>query len=387
MDPRKHKTGRAQLAGGGAPLALPVLDDGTPPTEFRIFRVGVNESDFGPVLFDAISAALTMESRKDKGNPLYFDLNHGMLRPNPTKEDAKSYGEFDLDVRAGELWAVNCRWTEEGAALIAKREYNLFSPAFQWFDDEAGQRRPYEVINCALVNLAGLNDIRPLAAGASLTNEGDGTMNETELKALLDAAKATIATQTNEIASLKAKDVSRGTLALAAALGVAGTATGEELAAAAATVVRDRAELLKLAGVDTVPSAIGVMRAWHESHGRVAALSAEVEGAKATDRTARFTALLDRAVTDKLITPAFRKDFWEKSHVVEGVATDAGLQMLSAFVGAKPSPIVLGEQGSDKPGVLGTAVGSELSRQMKIDEAEFQKFAAERAGQRAAGVR
>lgn len=386
MDLRKHKKGTAKFSAG---TPLPVLEDGAPPTEFRIFREGINETDRGPQLFDAIAAALVMESRKERGNPLYFDLNHGMLRDDPSPEEGKSYGEFDIEVRGGELWAVNCRWTEEGAELIAKRAYNLFSPAFQWFDDEAGQRRPYELINVALVNLAGLNGIRPLAASALFTDqdEGDHLMDEKDIKAQLDAAKATIATQKNEIETLRAKDATRGIAALSAVLGVNLTSI-EDAVAAANGIVRDRAEVLKLSGQESVAGAIGVFRSWQASHGRVEMLSAEIESGKAKDRTARFTALLDKAVTDKLITPAWRKDFWEKTHVVDGAATEAGLTMLSAFVGSSPTPVVAtSEHGTAQPSGLTTAVGAELSRTMKIDEAAFQKFEAERAAIRAQGAR
>lgn len=377
MDLSKFKKGKATY--GSNAVRLPVLDDGAPPSEFVIFKPGVNESDYGPLTFDDLAAVLVLKSHQEKGNPLYFDLNHGMFRQNPTAEDGKSYGEFDIEVRDGALMAVNCMWTEEGARLISKREYNLFSPAFRYFDDEDGVRRPYELVNVALVNLAGLDNIRPLAAGADLS-EGD-LMDPKEMQEKLEKALAAIAAKDSEIAQLRAKDATRGLLILAAPLGLAGDASIEDVSGAVRGLITLRADVRKIVGVEKDGDILGVLQAFKGSHERVALLSAEVETAKQADRDDKFAALLGKGVADGKVPPGL-KPYWEGQCKEGGKVTERGLSMLTSYIetapvlAAGPGEVAVPGRGSGQPP---SVVATGLALQMGVGLDDYQLFKTDRA--------
>lgn len=133
----------ARLTVGGAPLG----DE--PPTEFRIFRRGENASDQGVFLFDDLAAESVMQAWKRWGVDLAIDLNHQMLDADSgSREDAAdARGWFGLEVRNGELWAVNVKWTEDGARRVRDKLQRYISPAFQ--HDESN--RVTEVLNVAIV--------------------------------------------------------------------------------------------------------------------------------------------------------------------------------------------------------------------------------------------
>ncbi len=144
-------------------LKLTALE-GTAPTEFRIFRAGVNESTKGSVTFDAKAAKAVMAAWKDYGNDLPVDYGHAMvqgLAVDPALA-GKAAGWFDLEVRDGELWAVNVRWTDAAATALEAKEYRYFSPAF--YTDEEG--RVIEIVNVALTNLPATKDLDALVAAS-----------------------------------------------------------------------------------------------------------------------------------------------------------------------------------------------------------------------------
>lgn len=145
-------------------LKFAVLVEGSaPPTEFRIFRAGVNESTKGPATFDAEAAKAVMAAWQDYGNDLPVDYCHAMIRPAIDPAEAgKAAGWFDLEVRDGELWAVNVRWTEAAAQALMAKEYRYVSPAF--YTDEEG--RVVEIVNVALTNIPATKDQDALMAAS-----------------------------------------------------------------------------------------------------------------------------------------------------------------------------------------------------------------------------
>src|SRR5512133_1328540 len=97
--------------------ALAVTDDGPLPDAFRLFEQGVNESSKGPCIFDAAAAAHVFEAYRRTGGDYVIDLEH--LSHDEvarlTREDATdARGWFQIELRNGELWAVNVRWTPDG---------------------------------------------------------------------------------------------------------------------------------------------------------------------------------------------------------------------------------------------------------------------------------
>ncbi len=373
----KRKNQRAGTACLNADIAL--LSDGTPPTEFRIFRAGVNESDYGPITFDAKAADMVLAADREKGNPLYFDWNHGMAQKGASRAQGAAAGTFQLAVRptadGPELWAVACGWTDEGAEDIAKRRYNLFSPAFLFARDERGVTRPTQLINCALVNLAGLDHLQPIAASADL--EGEETMNEAEIQALKSRAEKAEA----ELATLKAQQASGGMM-LGAALGLGTNVSEEGRIEAAKSLAKTRGDVLALTGQATESAALGVLTAWKGSHERVAALSAEVETRAQADRETRFTATLDQALTETKISQA-EKPFWEGQCKEGGKVTEKGLALLSAYVATAQPRLATSEIPQPQGAGAAVAVGeAKMNKLMNVDPVAFAKFQAE---QRALG--
>lgn len=299
--------------------------EGKAPSEFRILRVGVNDSDYGPLLWDALSSALVFEARRKKGsNPLNFDFNHGQACPYPTAEQAKSAGTFEIEDRAGELWAVSCAWTDEARERIERREYLLFSPLVLWFDDMEGQRRPFELKNVALVNMAGLDNLTPLAASAWLL-EDDPMLTPEEITALQNRA-ATQATEihrlTTELAAARAEATAArtaaagaggGSLALTTTLGLPVEATVQAQVSAVSGLVALRGRLLTETGAADVDAAMGAIKAWKDSHGRVAEIQSGEEKRVAAANVLELKTLLDGAVKDLKIPPA-KRPAWESRY-------------------------------------------------------------------------
>lgn len=113
-------------------LAIALNSDGSLPTEFRLFTAGWNETSKGNFLFDHKAAAETMAAYKARGVDLAIDLEHQMLDSaiaDPTARDAR--GWCNLEVRAdGSLWAINVKWTPDGAARLTEKRQRYVSPAF-----------------------------------------------------------------------------------------------------------------------------------------------------------------------------------------------------------------------------------------------------------------
>lgn len=168
-----HGTARASLAV--------VVPNGEPPSEFRIFVSGWNESNGkGTFLFDEEAAALTMAAYQAWGVDLMIDLEHQWfcdgIPTDPTARDAR--GWCRLEVRAdGSLWAVGVEWTPDGAERLRSKRQKYISPAFD-FDTES--LRVIEICNIALVSMPATRgtpalmskrnkarDLRKLSAGPS----------------------------------------------------------------------------------------------------------------------------------------------------------------------------------------------------------------------------
>lgn len=124
----------------------------TPPREFQIFKPGLNDTAKGVFNFDAQAARQVMAAHAKAGSiDLPIDLEHDSLSAErrALRSDAgDARGWFQLALRPdGSLWAVNVRWTPDGARRLQERTQRFISPAFGV--DKDG--RPTQLINCALV--------------------------------------------------------------------------------------------------------------------------------------------------------------------------------------------------------------------------------------------
>lgn len=147
-------------------LALPVTasDAPAPPTEFRIFTAGKVETTKGTFLFDVQAAAAVMADYEAHGIELMIDYDHASLAGlvlDPAQA-GKAAGWFTPEVRAGELWATNVRWTPAAAHALSNIEWRYMSPAFDV--DESG--RIVALCNVALTNLPATHNLDALVAAS-----------------------------------------------------------------------------------------------------------------------------------------------------------------------------------------------------------------------------
>jgi phage I-like protein len=138
-----------------------------PPTEFRLLKMGVNETTKGPInvtreSIDAVLAQIKADGRDQ--NRLSFDFNHAQMRAQ-TAEEGISAGWFSVEGREDGLWIVNAEWTERASTALAAREYRFFSPVLML---DAKTREPTQLVNVALTNLPATKDQTPLVASQNV---------------------------------------------------------------------------------------------------------------------------------------------------------------------------------------------------------------------------
>ena len=147
-----------------------------PPTEFRIFTAGEVVTTKGTFVFDETSAASVMAEYAEHGIDLMIDYDHASLAAmsiDPAQA-GKAAGWFNLEVRDGELWAVNVRWTPPAAEALRAKEWRFMSPAFS--TDENG--RVIDLLNVAITNLPATRQLQPLMAAS----KGNGMSLEEFMK-------------------------------------------------------------------------------------------------------------------------------------------------------------------------------------------------------------
>jgi phage I-like protein len=154
-----------------------------PPSEFRIFASGINPSRKGPAVFDARAAADVMQAYRAHGADIMLDLEHLSLNDEAPNFDPDARGWCKLELRGGELWAVDVRWTVDGAARIRAKKQRYISPAF-YVDPKS--RRVVEIKNVALTALPATDSLTPLVAARD--GNGDRKMLNSALLALLGLA-------------------------------------------------------------------------------------------------------------------------------------------------------------------------------------------------------
>lgn len=141
-------------------IDLPIGDGGALPTEFRLFRAGENDTTKGVFIFDAKSAEMVLAAASEHGVDLMLDLEHLSLDTDARNFDPDARAWFRLEVRGGELWAVDVRWTPDGARRLTERTQRYVSPAFTT-DDEG---RITEIVNVALVAMPATHGTPALVA-------------------------------------------------------------------------------------------------------------------------------------------------------------------------------------------------------------------------------
>lgn len=164
----------------------------SPPTEFRIFRAGMNATSKGTRLFDEQAAREVMAAYAEQGVDQMVDLEHDSLDEDAIKradaKDARAW--YKLEVRGGELWAVDVRWTPDGLDRLKNKTQRYISPAFL-YDKNTG--RIAELVNCALVAMPATHDAMPLVAASRVLAQQDARATEPLNAATRELARLTLA--------------------------------------------------------------------------------------------------------------------------------------------------------------------------------------------------
>jgi hypothetical protein len=122
-------------------LAGAAFNGDAPPSEFRLFKAGINETTKGEFLFDAKAAEMVMAACGGARQVDYaIDLEHLSLDTEARHYNPDALGHFKLEVRNGELWAVNVTWNPDGARRLSEKTQRYVSPAFITDDDNRDHR-------------------------------------------------------------------------------------------------------------------------------------------------------------------------------------------------------------------------------------------------------
>jgi phage I-like protein len=149
-------------------LALAPNTEGELPTEFRIFAAGEIATSEGPDLFDAEAARLVMAEYVRQGTDVIVDLEHDSLSKEARThraDAADARGRAALELRNGELWAVNVRWSPDGARRLREGTQPYLSPAFT---RDPKTRRITSLVNLAMVSMPATYNATELSAAGRL---------------------------------------------------------------------------------------------------------------------------------------------------------------------------------------------------------------------------
>lgn len=137
------------------------LNGEAPPTEFRIFTAGDVSTTKGNFKFDSQAAKAVMAAYDMHGIDLMIDYDHASLSDSPVdaSRSARAAGWFQPEIRNGELWAVNVKWTPAADAALRAKEWRFMSPAFA-----TSEGRVTRLLNVAITNLPATRNLQPLMA-------------------------------------------------------------------------------------------------------------------------------------------------------------------------------------------------------------------------------
>lgn len=155
------------LASGARPVEI---SGEALPAEFQLFSPGVNANynadangEPQPV-FTAKSAERVRQAAALKGSDYFVDLEHASVKNPRAPGSTDAMAWFKVEVRPdGSAWAVNVRWTPEGARRLKALSQRYVSPVF-YFDRETGEVT--EFCGVALTSDPATYGAAPLVAAA-----------------------------------------------------------------------------------------------------------------------------------------------------------------------------------------------------------------------------
>lgn len=136
------------------------------PTAFLIWHEGSNVTDHGEHFFTEESAKVLIASAIARKNRFSIDVDHMSLNEQAPPENHKAVGWFDIEVRDGNLWAVNVEWTDAVRAGFTKAvpEWKYFSPAYETKKKTGEIAR---LLNMAVTNNPATWDVTTLATSST----------------------------------------------------------------------------------------------------------------------------------------------------------------------------------------------------------------------------
>lgn len=279
-----------------------------PPTEFKIFPMGVVSSLKGEFLFDDRAAGMVMAAAQDHGVDFTIDYDHHTLHTSNGVK-AISAGWFNLALRDDGLYAVNVSWTPDADKHLRAGEYRYFSPLFNWDD---GSGRITSLINNALTNTPAIDGLEALVAASAIPNINPQEDNvDPELKKALDRIAELERQGAAKDAQIRTLEGASQTMALSATVGLAANAPPEEVRTRVVALTAFRKDVLAISGKDSEHMAIAALTAMKEQAAEVVTLRTQVQNAQTAALSAEFGAYLDGLATKgadgKHLPPAKRK--------------------------------------------------------------------------------
>lgn len=323
-------------------------DSRDPPKEFRIFRSGTNETTKGVFVFDEESQKSVIAGFTRHGADVPIDYEHKMLDWLAPAGDMVAAGWFTPEVRSGDLWASNVRWTTKAASHLREGEWRYMSPAFTTGEDG----RILELINVALTNLPATHQLEALVAATA--------------RALSEKPPPASAGKETPMRSvLIALGLSENSTE-ADAVGVVGRA--KEAATQDKSTVT---QIMSIVGAASASEAIGKVAGLRDEAAKTATLSARVVELESGLRRKEVEAIVGEKVTAGFLTPANR-DF----AITLGMESPKSFDAYLATLTAAPMDT---SGGKDKPAAASSATTRKLSKDESSIAATFgmkpQQFA------------
>lgn len=189
------------------------------PTEFRILGAGMNATRKGELMFDEAAAASVLADYEAGGVDLPLDYDHAMADPSARPSDRIAAGWFRPEVRAGELWAADVKWTPRGKAAVEAREYRYTSlwGDVELTDKKAKRMRLVRLRNVALTNTPATIATLPLVA----SEDREDAMTENVIFTVLDVADESAAVEKIKLQAATLADAAEALNVPADAIGAA----------------------------------------------------------------------------------------------------------------------------------------------------------------------
>jgi phage I-like protein len=162
----------------------------SPAREFRLFAAGWNDTEKGRYLFDDEAAKATMSAYQRHSVDRMIDLEHLSLDDENPNFDPDARGWCKLELRNGELYAVDVRWTADGEARLREKRQRYISPAFAYNKET---KRVTKVLNIALTAMPATWGTSALIAASAKGNSKTMTNDYTKYPKTCEALDAAIA--------------------------------------------------------------------------------------------------------------------------------------------------------------------------------------------------